>query len=61
MAPLSKKRNRNRMRGIRLKKRLLSPQKSNSVQPEPVNPSMSPEYRRSVIHIDADGNPYYEE
>ena len=66
--PLSKKRNRDRMRQSRLHKQLSSPVQSNDVQPKPI-------FHRDAIvfggygdkqelppgsYIDADGNVVYE-
>ena len=64
--PLSKVKNRDRMRQIRLHKRHLSPCQSKPVQPKP---SIDEEFTTSkdwlIIatpfpEVDADGNPVYE-
>lgn len=65
--PLSKKKNRERMREIRLHKQHLSPQESKPVQPKPLYTplidAISPSVRRegygkasSTVEVDADGN-----
>jgi len=64
--PLSKARNRERMRKSRLHKHISSPYQSNPVQPiiDAVSPSIQREgYGKasSTVQIDADGNPIWEE
>ncbi|MBA7574730.1 hypothetical protein ES708_16545 [subsurface metagenome] len=58
--PLSKARNRDRMRKTRLHKRLLPPQTSKPVQPIPKYLFIGPQPTVQP-RIDADGNPIYEE
>ena len=63
--PLSKARNRQRMRRIRLHKAISTPQKLKPVQPKPILNAISPSVRRegygkasSIVYpeVDADGN-----
>ena len=66
--PLSKARNRRRMRLIRLHKLISPPKKVESVQPKPTIDAISPSIKRegygkassTVIEIDADGQPILE-
>ena len=53
---LSKARNRDRMRKIRLHKRLLSMSQSKPVQPKPLDRVDKPP---DIEYIDADGYPVY--
>lgn len=61
--PLSKKRNKERMRLSRIRKRLATPQESKAVQPKVENamPDFVMRRRESFTAIDADGNPIYED
>ena len=63
--PLSKKRNRERMRIIRLHKRISTPYQANPVQPKPIIDAISPSVQREgygkasstvIPELDADGN-----
>ena len=63
--PLSKKRNRDRMRKSRLHKLLVPPQEIKPVQPKPIIDAISPSIQREgygkasstvVPELDADGN-----
>ena len=61
--PLSKQRNRHRMRLIRRNKRSLSPQKRDYVQPRPLGFVKDGTYYQKIVipQIDADGNVIPEE
>ena len=68
--PLSKERNRERMRKSRLHKHLRPPQTTKPVQPKPVIDAVSPSISREgygkassivIPEVDADGQPYCED
>lgn len=65
--PLSKARNRERMRLIRLHKATSPPYQSNSVQPKTYDEALQIGRERMVsghipsVQIDADGNPIYDD
>ena len=69
--PLSKVKNRERMRQIRLHKRHLSPYQSKPVQPRPIEADRYeandralqglPRGVKEILYLDADGNPVYNE